>query len=124
MTGRDLIVVLTQNGTAVAATAINSQEIRTECESMEKASATQQDWTECIAGRKSWSLTVNYLVMTSVKIKDLLKVGQMFGILVKERNDNTNTVSGTALLTGVTNTATVGMLIKASFSFQGSGALT
>lgn len=124
MTGRDLIVVLTQNGTAVAATAINSQEIHTECESMEKASATQQDWTECIAGRKSWSLTVNYLVMTSVKIKDLLKVGQMFGILVKERNDNTNTVSGTALLTGVTNTATVGTLIKASFSFQGSGALT
>ena len=124
MTGRDLIVVLTQNGTAVAATAINSQEIRTECESMEKASATQQDWTECIAGRKSWSMTVNYLVLTSAKIKDLLYVGQMFGIIVKDRSNSANSVSGTALLTGVTNTAAVGTLIKASFSFQGSGALT
>lgn len=124
MTGRDLIVVLTQNGTVVAGTTINSQEIRTECESMEKASATQQDWTECIAGRKSWSMTVNYLVLTSAKIKDLLYVGQMFGIIVKDRSNSANSVSGTALLTGVTNTATVGTLIKASFSFQGSGALT
>lgn len=124
MTGKDIILLLTDSSQqVVASTAIKSQDIKTHCDALEKASSTQQTWREFAAGRKDWSLTVTYLVLTSAKIKDLLMVGQTFGITVQQLNDNTNKVTGTALLTDVQQTSTVGNIATGSFTFQGSGPL-
>ena len=123
MTGKDLIVVLSHGGTAVAGTRVRSQSLQTSCASIEKASSTQQDWEEVVAGRKSWSLTVNYLVLAGSQVKDVLKVGQSFGITVKEDGSSTNVVSGTALLVSVRQDATLGNLAQGSFEFRGNGAL-
>jgi predicted secreted protein len=122
MTGKDLIVILSQNGTALASTAIRSQEIQTSAETIEKASATQQDWKEYVAGRKAWSLSVSYLVLTASKVADLLMVGQTFDVTVKDV-DNTSSVSGVAILSSVKHTAPVGNLANGSFTFVGSGPL-
>lgn len=122
MTGKDLIVILSQNGTALASTAIRSQEIQTSAETIEKASATQQDWKEYVAGRKAWSLSVSYLVLTASKVADLLMVGQTFDITVKDV-DNTSSVSGVAILSSVKQTATLGNLANGSFTLVGSGPL-
>ena len=125
MTGKDIIVTLTNSSSQVlASTAIKSQDIKTQCDTIEKASSTQQAWREYVAGRKEWSLTVSYLVLAASKVKDLLMVGQTFGITVQKINDNTNKVSGSAILTAVQQTSTVGNLATGSFTFQGTGALS
>ena len=97
MTGKDLIVIISQNGTALASTCIRSQEIQTSADTIEKASATQQNWKEYVAGRTAWSMNVSYLVLSASKVADLLMVGQTFDITMKEV-DNTSSVTGTAIL--------------------------
>jgi predicted secreted protein len=124
MTGKDIILTLTDSSSQVlASTAVKSQDIKTHCDAIEKSSETQQTWREFTAGRKDWSLTVTYLLLTAAKVKDLLMVGQTFGVVVQKINDNTNKVTGTAILTDVQQTSTVGNLATGSFTFQGSGPL-
>lgn len=123
MTGKDVILILSQGGTALASTAIKSQDIQTEADVIEKASSSQQSWREYIAGRKGWSVTLSYLVLTSDKILDLLKVGQTFSVTMKKVDDNTNKVTGNAILKAVKQTASVGNLAQGSWQLQGTGAL-
>ena len=123
MTGKEIILVLSQGGTALASTAIKSQDIQTEADVIEKASSSQQSWREYIAGRKGWSVTLSYLVLTSDKILDLLKVGQTFSVTMKKVDDNTNKVTGNAILKAVKQTASVGNLAQGSWQLQGTGAL-
>lgn len=122
MTGKDITVILSRNNTALANTRIRSNEIQTSCDMIEKASASQQDWKEYVAGRNSWTLTVNYLVLASAQVADLLYVGQTFDITMK--SGNSELLTGSAIITGVKNTATVGTLAQGSFTLQGSGALS
>ena len=98
MTGKDVIMTLSHDGVVLANTKIKSQSIKAQCATIEKASSTQQDWVEVIAGRKSWSITVRYLVLAVSQVKDVLKVGQMFDITMNEYGSTTNKVSGTAIL--------------------------
>lgn len=123
MTGKDLIVILSQGGTALASTRVRSQDIQTSCPTIEKASASQQDWEEHIAGRKSWTINISYLVLAASQVRDLLYVGQTFSITVKDSGNNSS-VTGSAIMTAVKNVATIGNLAQGSFSLQGSGALT
>lgn len=122
MTGKDITVILSRNNTALANTRIRSNEIQTSCDMIEKASASQQDWKEYVAGRKSWTLTVNYLVLYSAQVADLLYVGQTFDITMK--SGNSELLTGSAIITGVKNTSTVGNLAQGGFTLQGSGALS
>ena len=124
MTGTDVIMTLSQCGTALANTKIKSQSIKAQCETIEKSSATQQEWVEVIGGRKSWSLTVRYLVLAGSQVKDVLKVGQMFDITMNESGSTTNKVTGTALLSAVDAEYPTGNLAQGTFTFTGSGALT
>ena len=41
MTGKDIIIILTQGGTALASTRVRSQDIQTQADVIEKASSTQ-----------------------------------------------------------------------------------
>lgn len=124
MTGKDVILTLSQNGVALANTKIKSQSIKSQCGVIEKASSTQQDWVEVVAGRKSWSLTVRYLVLSGSQVKDVLKVGQTFSITMQEYGSSTNKVTGTALLSGVDAEYPTGNLAQGTFTLTGSGALT
>ena len=124
MTGKDVILTLSQNGVALANTKIKSQSIKSQCGVIEKASSTQQDWVEVVAGRKSWTLTVRYLVLSGSQVKDVLKVGQTFSITMQEYGSSTNIVTGTALLSGVDAEYPTGNLAQGTFTLTGSGALT
>ena len=124
MTGKDVILTLSQNGVALANTKIKSQSIKAQCAVLEKASSTQQDWVEVVAGRKSWTLTVRYLVLSGSQVKDVLKVGQTFSITMQEYGSSTNIVTGTALLSGVDAEYPTGNLAQGTFTLTGSGALT
>lgn len=124
MTGKDVILTLSQGGVALANTKIKSQSIKSQCGVIEKASSTQQNWVEVVAGRNSWSLTVRYLVLSGSQVKDVLKVGQMFDITMNEYGSTTNKVTGTALLSAVDAEYPTGNLAQGTFTFSGSGALT
>ena len=123
MTGKDVIMTLSQGGTALANTKIKSQSIKAQCAVLEKASSSQHDWVEVIAGRKSWTLTVRYLVLAGSQVKDVLKVGQTFSVTMNESGSTTNKVSGTAILSAVDAEYPTGNLAQGTFTFTGSGAL-
>lgn len=124
MTGKDVIMTISRNGYALANTKIKSQSIKSQCGAIEKASSTQQDWVEVVAGRKSWSLTVRYLVLAGSQVRDVLKTGQMFDITMNEYGSTTNKVTGTALLSAVDAEYPTGNLAQGTFTFTGNGALT
>jgi hypothetical protein len=123
MNGKDLIIILSQNNTPLASTYIRSQDVQTDADMLEKASETQQKWKEFECGRLSWQATVNYLVMTAPQIKDLLYTGQKFDVVIKNVDDDTNTLSGTAWMKSAKQTATVGNICQGVFTLQGTGAL-
>ena len=126
MTGKDIIVVLSQNGTALASTTVRSQDIQTAADTIEKSSSMQQDWKEFITGRKEWSITVNYLILAASKITDLLYIGQTFDVTVKNVTASGVTptaVTGKAIMTTVKQVATVGTLAQGTFTLKGNGPL-
>ena len=124
MTGKDIKLILSQNGTAIAATRIRSNDIQSQAALIEKASSAQQDWKEYIAGRKEWTLTVGYLVLASPQIRDLLKAGQTFDITMTANDGtDTSTLTGQAILEQVKQSANIGSLAQGSYSFRGNGPL-
>lgn len=122
MTGKDILIVLSQNGTALAGTSVKSHDITTAADTIEKASATQQSWREYLAGRKAWSVNMSYLVTVGAKIHWELKVGETFNVTISDRNSNYRLV-GTAILETAKQTYTVGNLANGSFVLKGSGPL-
>ena len=122
MTGKNIILVLLQGGVALASTAIRSHDIEAASETIEHASATQQEWKEYIIGRKGWKVTVNYLLLTSAKVADLLYIGQTFDVQLKV--GEATLLTGHVLMQSVKHTATIGNLAQGSFSLLGTGALS
>lgn len=109
-------------GTSKIIAGTRTNEINTECGSIEIASASQQDWQEFIAGRKSWSMSVGWLLLANVDVQKVLKIGTMVTVYVKI--SNTQLLTGTALITQARLTLTKGNLANGSFALKGSGALT
>jgi predicted secreted protein len=122
----DTIIILDGN-TPIAA--VKSQDIITNADTIETASATQPTWREFIAGRKDWQLTVNYLLLAQSAlgvngsgIEDILQVGNTFQFVFCD-DEGSEAFSGKAILTQCKITDTIQTLAKGSFSFRGKGAL-
>ena len=109
-------------GTSKIIAGTRTNEINTECGAIEIASASQQDWQEIIAGRKSWSLSVGWLLLANADVQKVLKVGTMVTVYVK--TGSTQLLTGTALITQARLTLGQGNLANGSFALKGSGALT
>ena len=111
------------NGTAIAGT--KSDEIQVESDTIEVASETDQDWVHRIAGRKSWSLNVGWLVLANQDVRKVLLAGSVVTIKIKGRGaSDSNGVTGAAILKTVKLTAVRGNLATGSFAFVGNGPLT
>lgn len=118
--GNNIIVFM--NGQAIAGT--KSDEIQVDSETIEIASATDQEWVHLIAGRKSWSLTVGWLVLANQDVRKVLLVGSVVTIKIKGRGESdSNGLQGAAILKTVKVTATRGNLATGSFAFVGNGPL-
>ena len=123
MNGKDLIIILSQNNVVMASTYIKSHDVQTDADLLEKASASQQRWKEFETGRLSWQATVNYFVMTSAQIKDVLYTGQKFDAVIKKVGDDVNTLSGMVIMRSAKQSATLGNLCQGVFTLQGTGPL-
>jgi len=109
-------------GTSKIIAGTRTNEINTECGKIPIASATQQDWEEIIAGRKSWSMSVGWLLLANADVQKILKVGTMVTVYVK--SGNTQLLTGKALITQSNLRLTLGNIAQGSFALSGSGALT
>ena len=110
-------------GVAIAGT--KSDELQVDCETIKIASATDQGWTHYISGRKSWSLTVGWLVLANTDVRKALLVGSSVTIKFKGRNaTDANGLSGSAIIKTCKITAIRGNLAQGSFTFAGNGPLT
>ena len=119
--GNNIIVLM--GGTAIAGT--KSDELQVDCETIEIASATDQGWTHYLAGRKSWSLTVGWLVLADTDVRKALTVGSSVTINIKGRNaTDANGLQGSAIIRTCKITAIEGNLANGSFAFIGNGPLT
>jgi predicted secreted protein len=119
--GNNIIVLM--NGTAIAGT--KSDELQVDCETIEIASSTDQGWTHYLAGRKSWSLTVGWLVLANTDVRKALLVGSSVTIKFKGRNaTDANGLQGSAIIKTCKITAIRGNLAQGSFTFAGNGPLT
>ena len=123
MTGKDLIVILSRNNSVVADTRIKSNDIKTSAGTLEVASATQQDWKEFLAGRAEWQLSINYLVLASAQLLNLLFVRQTFTITIRDAA-RTVGLTGEAIMTDCGNVAAIETLATGSFQLKGNGALS
>lgn len=109
-------LIVKQNGTAIAVQ--KSCDIDVRCSAIPASSQTYGQWEKNIAGRKSWTMTCNTLVTSLSSNVDM--VGQTVTISCTVGTDS---VIGTALVTGWKVTGTIGNLAQAVATFLGSGPL-
>ena len=114
--GNNIIVLM--NNSAIAGT--KSNEIQVDRDTIEIASATNQDWTHVLAGRKSWSLTVGWLVLANSDVEKLLIEDSVVTLKIQA---GSTYLTGQAIMRTCNITATVGSLANGSFSFVGNGPL-
>lgn len=108
------------NGTLIAGT--KSNEIKTLCDLIE--TSTSSRWRSYIAGRKSWSVTVGYLVASAAAgVNALLTVGGSYTISIRNRSGST-IASGAAICEEATVRAVKGSLMQGTFTFRGNGTLS
>jgi predicted secreted protein len=119
--GNNIIVLM--GGVAIAGT--KSDELQVDCKTIEIVSATDQAWAHYISGRKSWSLTVSWLVLANTDVRKALQVGSSVTIKFKGRGDtDANGLQGSAIINKCKITAVRGNLAQGSFAFVGNGPLT
>ena len=119
MNGKEIIIL--KNGQAIAAT--KSDEIQVGCETIPISSPSDGAWTAAIAGRKSWAITVGFLVANISNVFDSIEmVGNRFELII-QNSSGSNYMWGYAICTTFKVTATKGNLVQGSFAFQGTGPL-
>lgn len=125
MNGNYIVIGTVSEQTFTPLAAVKSQDIQNSADTIEKASSSQQDWKEFIAGRKEWGINVNYLVLenANTNVRDVLKVGDTYTLRIKDRDGNYS-ITGNAICTQCKQTYSNGNLCAGSFAFKGTGALT
>lgn len=122
MNGNNFIVSWGSSGTMTPIAGGRSDRISTDCDIIPISSPTQGGWEDSIAGRKSWSLQVSWLVLNDSDCANLLNVGNTYTITFTSR-DGSEGVSGTAILKTCEIDAARGSIVSGSFQFVGKGPL-
>ena len=118
--GKDLMILDSSSNALVAMS--KSCEIDIEADEIEVSSATAADWRTFIAGRKSWQVTVNFLVTAGNMSTDIAKVGTTVTLKMKDGTSGT-ALTGSAIVRTYRITGTVGNLAQGTFQFRGVSSL-
>ena len=113
-------IIIKMDGKVIAGT--RSDDIQTEADAHETSSPYTSKWRTYIAGRCQWGVTVNFLVMANSGIRDVLKVGNTYTLVIQDRNGG-STMTGDAILMMCKQTYTLGNLAQGTFQFVGDGEL-
>ena len=113
-------ILIYMNGSVVAGT--RSNEVQTDCGLIEVSSPSNGGWQTFLAGRKSWSLNIAWLVTQLSDINRLLLVGSTVTVRILGRGESTG-LAGSAIVNTCKMTATRGNLANGTLVLQGSGPL-
>ncbi len=116
-----LNILVFRDGDLIAGT--RSNDIGTECEMLPISSPQSGTWRKFKAGRKSWSVTVNFLMPNVRNLTEVLSVGNEYTLMFSGPNSQ-HMLSGRALCQVCRITATVGNLVQGTFQFVGNGELS
>lgn len=124
--GRDIYVCVGSGSAAEIIAGTRNNEFQVSCDELEKSSPTSDDWKEFLAGRKEWSITTNFLMLTSSTVQSLLNVGNTYMLQIVSRSGSSASIEleGEAILTVCKFSATEDNLVQGSFQFRGNGALS
>ncbi len=117
------VFVYQGTGTGSVIAGAKSCTVSLKCGTVEKASATQQDFEEHIAGRKSWDVSMNHLVTQGSGINStegLLKVGNTYTLRMVVPGGTV--FSGQAICTQYDITGSRGALATGQIKFKGTGS--
>lgn len=119
--GNDILIY--SDGTLIAGT--RSNEITANVETIEVTNVINSQWRRYITGRKEWSVTVNFLLMSGNNVTALLAAGRTYTLNISKRVSGVSTtkLTGSAIMTSCKITATRGNLVQGSFSFKGTSQL-
>lgn len=98
-----------------------SCEIDVDVETIETTGPTTGDWKERRTGRKSWQVSLSYLVQDFTAQPPM--VGQSYVLHLNDVGDGALSLVGTAICSQCKITATKGNLATGSIRFEGVGAL-
>ena len=118
-------IIVAADNKVICGTKANA--IQCDCETIEIASASDSQWQHVVAGRKKWSVTVDFLLVAassgnmSVSIGNLLSVDSAYTLIIKTRNGGG--VQGSAILKTMDLRGAVGSLATGSWKFEGNGPL-
>lgn len=116
--GNNILIYL--NGSVVAGT--RSDEVQTDCGLIEISNPSNGAWQTFLAGRKSWSLNIAWLVTQLSDINRLLLVGSTVTVRILGRGESTG-LTGSAIVKTCKMTAIRGNLANGTLVLQGSGSL-
>lgn len=123
--GNNVYIGYLSGGSYVIIAGTKSNELNTQCDTIEKSSSTQQEWREYMKGRKEWTMTVSFLVM-SVKPSNPtspLAVGTTYTLRFMNRSSSSDYVQGQAICTQCKITSSRGNLCNGTITFKGTGSL-
>lgn len=115
------IFMLKKDGQVVAA--VKSNDVETACDVLEVAGQQQGQWREHMAGQKSWRMSAQWLILSTVTMAVLLQPGQTFSMEMYNRDSLRNTIYGEARLEVCQVKATQGTLVEGIFQFKGTAWL-
>lgn len=119
--GKDLKITTASDGVLVAMS--KTCTINVECDEIEVSGQTSGRWREVFPGRLAWSISMGYLVTAGGVAGDVLKVGTMVNIKVKDGETGTP-LTGTALVKRCQMVGNVRSLSTGDCQLTGSGPLT
>ena len=122
--GNDLIIATGQvGGTLTAIASSKSCDIDLNCELKEISSPSSSVYGTYTPGRKTWRVTVNFLVQTTASaVLSAKNIGTTYALKAYIRNNSSvDYFQGTAILQQAKVTGTRGNLLTGSWVFQGSG---
>ena len=121
--GNNLIVTWNDSGNQAVIAGTRTNELQCDGEQLKVCSATDEQWEHFLAGRKTWSVNVSFLLLADgIDIKAALKVNNTYTLYFRKRSGGG--LYGNAILKSFKASAPINGLSNGSFVFQGTGALS
>jgi hypothetical protein len=122
--GNNFIVSWDASGELMPIAGGRADEIQVDADIIPVSSPYDGEWDHNIAGRKSWSLSTNWLLLNGGDTANLLRVGQTYEINIQPRTGSSAIgFTGYAILKTCSISFQRGSLISGSFNFVGVGEL-
>ena len=124
--GRNLYVLIKENGTGVIIAGTRSNEFQTDVDLQEVSSPNSGVWKEYLPQREEWNVSTNFLVTSDESLLSLLETRKYVTLSFVCRSPGgttTELLTGEAWVKSCKITATLGNLAQGSFQFVGNGPL-